>query len=111
MVKIRDLLDDVLLILKGLLVTTLVSLVLSTCSSETRYVLVDDKEEYVAQAALNKYRVTFLFEVDGVKVYRFKDMGYYRYFATGDGKVISAQTSILDVATKQFREEEGAVTQ
>lgn len=30
----------------------------------------------------NKYKVEFLFEQDGVRVYRFDDYGYSRYFTT-----------------------------
>jgi len=32
------------------------------------------------EAKKNPYEVYFLFEKDGVKVYRFYDEGYYRYF-------------------------------
>ncbi len=31
------------------------------------------------------YKVEFLFEVDGVKVYRFNDGGHYVYFTNGSG--------------------------
>jgi hypothetical protein len=34
------------------------------------------------------FDITFLFEVDGVKIYRFRDAFTYRYFATGNGKFI-----------------------
>jgi len=111
MIKIRDLLDDVLLLLGGLLVATLASLVFIACSSETKYVLVDDKEAYMAQAALDEYKVTFLFEVDNVRVYRFRDNGSYKYFATGDGRVISAPTSKYDPATKRYEDVESTVAQ
>jgi hypothetical protein len=38
--------------------------------------------------ANNKIRVDFLFEKDGVRVYRFNDDGYYHYFTT-NGETIS----------------------
>lgn len=34
-----------------------------------------------------KFQLTFLFEKDGVKVYRFYDAGYYRYFCDARGAV------------------------
>lgn len=33
----------------------------------------------------SKFNVEFLFEVDGVKIYRFFDAGHHRYFSTGSG--------------------------
>jgi len=107
----RDLLDGVLLLLDGLLVATLVSLVFIACSGETKYVLVDDKEEYMAKAALDEYKVTFLFEVDSVRVYRFRDKGSYKYFATGDGRVISAPTTKWDATTKRYEDIDSTVAQ
>jgi len=35
----------------------------------------------------SNFNVELLFEVDGVKVYRFKDAGYSRYFTTPSGTV------------------------
>lgn len=35
----------------------------------------------------SNFNVELLFEVDGVKVYRFKDAGYNRYFTTPSGTV------------------------
>jgi hypothetical protein len=34
------------------------------------------------------YQVTFLFEKDGLRIYRFFDGGTGRYFATGKGKFL-----------------------
>jgi hypothetical protein len=39
----------------------------------------------VKQPGKDSFEVTFLFEKDGVKIYRFSDAGYYRYFSTGNG--------------------------
>lgn len=39
----------------------------------------------VSQPGRESFNVTFLFERDGVKVYRFEDGGYLRYFTTGNG--------------------------
>jgi len=38
------------------------------------------------------FEVEYLFEKDGIKVYRFIDNGRYHYFTTG-GETISTQTS------------------
>jgi len=35
------------------------------------------------------YRVEYLFEYDGCKMYRFRDQGYYVYFTNCDGNVTS----------------------
>jgi hypothetical protein len=37
--------------------------------------------EYVHFMANDNFEVNLIFEVDGVKVYRFKDAGHYHYFA------------------------------
>lgn len=39
----------------------------------------------------NGFEVEYLFEKDGVKVYRFWDVGHYHYFTTA-GETISTQT-------------------
>jgi hypothetical protein len=38
------------------------------------------------------FEVEYLFEKDGVKVYRFYDAGHFHYFTTG-GETISTQTA------------------
>jgi hypothetical protein len=40
----------------------------------------------------NKFQVEFLFEKDGIKMYRFMDGSHYHYF-TSNGQTISTQTS------------------
>lgn len=32
------------------------------------------------------FQITYLFEAEGIRVYRFYDAGYYRYFSIGSGK-------------------------
>jgi len=34
------------------------------------------------------YEITFLFEVKGISVFRFRDKDYYRYFTIGDGSFL-----------------------
>jgi hypothetical protein len=40
----------------------------------------------------NKFEIEFLFEKDGIKMYRFYDGGYFHYFTT-NGTTITQQTS------------------
>ncbi len=35
------------------------------------------------------FDITFLFEIEGVKIYRFDDAGHYRYFSIGNGKYLN----------------------
>lgn len=39
------------------------------------------------------FQVSLLFEVDGVKVYRFKDARRWRYFTVGDGSYLPSVLS------------------
>jgi hypothetical protein len=43
------------------------------------------REPVEVQNAKDSFSVEFIFEKDGVKVYRFVDVGYYRYFTVGNG--------------------------
>lgn len=36
------------------------------------------------------FEIEYLFECDGVKMYRFYDNGSYRYFTTGNGRMTSS---------------------
>lgn len=36
------------------------------------------------------FKIEFLFECDGVKMYRFYDKGRARYFTTGNGRMIDS---------------------
>jgi Domain of unknown function (DUF4884) len=47
------------------------------------------------------YKVDFLFEHDGCKVYRFWDNGSYIYFTSCNGETIKVQTDSTGV--KQFK--------
>lgn len=49
------------------------------CEKEGTYVPSQDAKAH--------FKIEFLFEQDGVKIYRFKDKGSTRYFATGNGKM------------------------
>lgn len=50
------------------------------------------------------FNVTYLFEIEGVKIYRFTDSGYARYFAIGNGTFLPQLQS--SVKTHHF---DGAV--
>jgi hypothetical protein len=49
------------------------------CAKEGTYV--------PSQNAKADFEIEFLFECDGVKIYRFYDKGRTRYFATGNGRM------------------------
>ena len=34
------------------------------------------------------FKIIFLFEVEGVKIYRFSDTGHWRYFSVGNGEYL-----------------------
>lgn len=88
-------------------------LTLNSCSNSDskEYVLIDNVDEYNKRMALEKYNVTFLFEVEGVKMYRFKDnIGIYRYFSIGNGAVFSTESQ-FDPATKTQKEIDTSVIQ
>jgi hypothetical protein len=49
------------------------------------------------------FEVEFLFEIDGVKIYRFYDAGYHRYFSIGEGSFLpQKQTSSNGKSTTQW---------
>jgi hypothetical protein len=58
----------------------LVALVLSSCAKAGVSV------QGVAVPSGADFEMSFLFEVDGCKVYRFRDAGHWRYFSTGNGR-------------------------
>lgn len=43
----------------------------------------------VVKGAKDDFEVTFLFEYEGLKIYRFYDDGHSRYFSIGNGKFLS----------------------
>lgn len=50
------------------------------------------------------YRVEYLFEHDGCKVYRFMDMGHYIYFTNCQGDVSSMENDSVRTVNKIRRE-------
>ncbi len=55
-----------------------------SCAKEGTYV--------PSENAKDDFEIEFLFEQDGVKVYRFRDKGRTRYFATGNGRMTDVTT-------------------
>ena len=55
------------------------TLVCVSCAKEGTYV--------PSENARADFNIEFLFECDGVKIYRFYDKGRARYFATGSGRM------------------------
>ena len=52
------------------------------------------KGTYVpSENAKADFNIEFLFECDGVKIYRFYDKGRARYFATGNGRMTDSTYS------------------
>lgn len=56
----------------------------------------------------SEYKIKFLFEVDGVKIYRFHDRGEYRYFATKGGSVLN-QTQSRRVGKRTIYYDSGVI--
>lgn len=61
------------------LIIVFLTLIIVSCAKEGTYV--------PSQNAKADFEIEFLFECDGVKIYRFYDAGMVRYFATGNGKI------------------------
>lgn len=57
----------------------LLTLLFISCAKEGAYV--------PSENAKADFNIEFLFECDGVKIYRFYDKGRARYFATGNGRM------------------------
>ena len=64
--------------MKKILFLLLVTLSLVSCTKNGKS---------VSTHSMDDYNVQFLFECDGVKIYRFRDCGRYKYFAVGNGKM------------------------
>jgi Domain of unknown function (DUF4884) len=57
---------------------------------------------FTKTASNNKdYKVSFLFEHDGCKVYRFEDRGEFIYFTSCNGETMKTQTDTLGVKRMQ----------
>lgn len=96
----------------SILFMLMISLLFINCTKEdTKYILVDNLDEYTKQVNLEKYEVEFLFEVDGVKMYRFHDGGMSRYFTIGNDKVISSPHSEYNAGSEVHEKIEDAVIQ
>ena len=52
------------------------------------------------QSDSNDYKLTFLFEYEGIKIFRFVDTGRYRYFSIGKGSYLNQIQSEYNSATK-----------
>ena len=61
------------------LLLVFLALICVSCAKEGTYV--------PSENAKADFNIEFLFECDGVKMYRFYDRGRYRYFTTGNGKM------------------------
>lgn len=67
------------------LIIVFLTLICVSCAKEGTYV--------PSQNAKADFQIEFLFECDGVKIYRFYDAGELRYFATGNGKMTNSTHS------------------
>jgi hypothetical protein len=65
--------------IKGIIIAILLSVVFIGCTKRGYPVIPNDSKA--------DFEVEYLFECDGVKMYRFYDNGLYRYFTTGNGKM------------------------
>ena len=64
------------------LLLVFVTLLFVSCRKEGTYV--------PSENAKDDFHIEFLFECDGVKMYRFRDGYRFRYFTTGNGKMINS---------------------
>ena len=70
--------------MKRILLTAIVIATMTGCFNEPQSIELAGKD--------NKFEVEYLFEKDGIKMYRFMDGRHYHYF-TSNGQTISTQTS------------------
>lgn len=68
------------------LLLVFLTLVCVSCAKEGTYV--------PSENARADFNIEFLFECDGVKIYRFYDKGRARYFATGNGRMTDSAHSL-----------------
>ena len=64
------------------LILVFLTLLFISCKKEGTYI--------PSENAKADFDIEFLFECDGVKMYRFYDGGMLRYFTTGNGKMIDS---------------------
>lgn len=65
------------------LILVFLTLLFISCAKEGTYV--------PSENAKADFNIEFLFECDGVKIYRFYDEGRARYFATGNGRMTDSK--------------------
>lgn len=58
----------------------------------------------VAPANNSTYKVEYLFEHEGCKVYRFMDMGHYIYFTNCQGDVTSVENDSVRIVNRVRRQ-------
>ena len=68
--------------IKWLVIAILLSVMFVSCTKPGHSVLPNDNRA--------DFEIEYLFECDGVKMYRFFDNGCYRYFTTGNGRMTSS---------------------
>jgi hypothetical protein len=73
--------------MKKLFVILFFSMILSSCYLKSR----EGKPQEV-NGTTEDFNVVFLFECNGVEIYRFYDSGHARYFAIGNGSVMTKQS-------------------
>lgn len=73
-----------------IIIAILLSVVFVGCTKPGHSVIPNDNKA--------DFEIEYLFECDGVKMYRFYDNGHYRYFTTGNGRM----TNSLDVHGKHL---------
>ena len=71
-----------------IIIAILLSVMFVSCTKPGHSVIPNDSNA--------DFEIEYLFECDGVKMYRFYDNGRYRYFTTGNGRM----TNSLDVHGK-----------
>jgi hypothetical protein len=69
-------------VIKGIVIAILLSVVFVGCAKPGHSVIPNDNKA--------DFKIEYLFECDGVKMYRFCDNGRYRYFTTGNGRMTSS---------------------
>ena len=65
--------------IKGIIIAILLSVVFVGCINPGYSVITNDSKA--------GFQIEYLFECDGIKMYRFYDGGHYRYFTTGNGRM------------------------
>lgn len=77
----------------SIFVVCLSLVILGSCAVENKALLETKSDNN------DKYKVNYLFEHDGCKVYRFYDLGNYVYFTNCNGNVTSISTDSVPQRT------------